>query len=69
VWRHAHQVRAACAQRHRIGLTLRAFLRLKGYCYRAGVSWFEAKTAIIRSARIYLAIPLYTFQQLRNSYQ
>ncbi|HRY16298.1 MAG TPA: transposase [Candidatus Competibacteraceae bacterium] len=55
------QVRAARAQRNHIGLALRAFLRLEGYCYRAGVSWFEAKTAIIRPAvRAYLANPLYT---------
>lgn len=31
------------------------------YCYHAGISWFEAKTAIIRPAvRAYLANPLYT---------
>lgn len=55
------QVRAARAQRNHIGLCLRAFLRLERHCYHAGVSWFEAKTAIIRPAiRAYLANPLYT---------
>lgn len=55
------QVRAARAQRNHIGLCLRAFLRFERHCYHAGVSWFEAKTAIIRPAiRAYLANPLYT---------
>jgi hypothetical protein len=31
------------------------------YCYHKGISWFEAKTSIIREAvRAYLAKPLYT---------
>ena len=55
------QVRAARAQRNPIGLCLRAFLRLEWHCYRAGVSWFEAKTAIVRPAvPAYLNNPLYT---------
>lgn len=55
------QVRAARAQRNHIGLCLRAFLRVERYCYHAGISWFEAKTAIIRPAvQAYLANPLYT---------
>ncbi|HRF45071.1 MAG TPA: transposase, partial [Candidatus Competibacteraceae bacterium] len=55
------QVRAARAQRNHIGLSLRAFLRLEWHCYQTGISWFEAKTAIIRPAvRAYLANPLYT---------
>ncbi|MFZ1492981.1 MAG: IS701 family transposase, partial [Candidatus Competibacter denitrificans] len=30
------------------------------YCYRKGISWFEAKLAIIRPAiRTYLTNPLY----------
>lgn len=54
------QVRAARAQRNHIGLALRAFLRLESYCYHRGISWFEAKHAIIRNAvRAYLASPLY----------
>ena len=55
------QVRTARAQRNHIGLCLRAFLRLEWHCYRTGVSWSEAKTAIIRPAiRAYLTNPLYT---------
>lgn len=55
------QVRASRAQRTHIGLCLRAFLRLERYCYHAGISWFEAKTAIVRAAvRAYLVHPLYT---------
>jgi putative transposase len=54
------QVRSARAQRNHIGLSLRAFLRLEYHCYTTGVSWFEAKTAIIRQAvRTYLAQPWY----------
>lgn len=54
------QVRAARAQRNHIGLALRAFLRLESYCYHRGISWFEAKHAIIREAvRAYLACPRY----------
>jgi hypothetical protein len=54
-------VRAARAQRNHIGMALRAFLRLEIHCDRKGISWFEAKTSIIREAvRAYLARPLYT---------
>jgi len=52
------QCRSATAQRNHIGLALRAFLRLEVHCYACGVSWFEAKTDIIRAAvRAYLARP------------
>jgi putative transposase len=55
------QHRSAKAQRNHIGLALRAFLRLEVHRLRTGVSWFEAKTGIIRNAvRAYLAQPLYT---------
>lgn len=55
------QHRSATAQRNHIGLSLRAFLRLESYRLRTGVSWFEAKTSIVREAvRSYLANPLYT---------
>lgn len=55
------QHRSAKAQRNHIGLALRAFLRLEVHRLRTGVSWFEAKTAIIREAvRAYLAQPQYT---------
>ena len=54
--------RAQCRReqpwRNHIGLCLRAFLRIESYCYRTGISWFEAKTSIIREAvRAYLANP------------
>ena len=53
--------RKAVAQRNHIGLALRAFLRLERYCFSNGISWFEAKTNIIRDAvRTYLAEPIYT---------
>ena len=43
-----------------IGFCLRAFLRIESHCYRTGISWFEAKTSIIREAvRAYLANPVY----------
>jgi putative transposase len=52
------QCRSATAQRNHIGLALRAFLRLEIHCFTRGVSWVEAKTAIIRDAvRAYLARP------------
>ena len=52
------QCRSGRAQRNHIGLALRAFLRLEAYCFARGVSWVEAKTAIIRDAvRAYLAKP------------
>jgi putative transposase len=55
------QHRSAIAQRNHIGLALRAFLRLESHRIRTGVSWFEAKTTIVRDAvRAYLANPLYT---------
>jgi hypothetical protein len=52
---------AARAQRNHIGLALRAFLRLELYGFTHGVSWAEAKTAIVRQAvRSYLAHPWIT---------
>lgn len=54
------QVRSGRAWRNHIGLCLRAFLRLESHCYHMGLTWFEAKTAIIRDAvRQYLARPRY----------
>jgi putative transposase len=50
--------RSAVARRNHVGLALRAFLRLECYGFIHGVSWVEAKTAIIRDAvRSYLAHP------------
>jgi putative transposase len=55
------QVRSRRAWRNHIGLCLRAFLRLESHCYHRGVSWYEAKTSIIREAvRAYIANPLYS---------
>jgi hypothetical protein len=55
------QVRSRRAWRNHIGLCLRAFLRLESHCHHSGVSWFEAKTSIIRAAvRDYIANPLYS---------
>jgi len=50
--------RSAQAQRNHIGLALRAFLRLESYGFTHGISWVEAKAAIVRDAvRSYLAHP------------
>lgn len=55
------EVRAARAQRNHINCAIRAFLRLEQHRLVTGVSWWEAKTAIIRAAiRHYLARPRYT---------
>jgi putative transposase len=55
------QVRSRRAWRNHIGLCLRAFLRLESHCHHRGVSWYEAKTSIIREAvRTYIANPLYS---------
>lgn len=52
------QCRSRRAQRNHIGLCLRAFLRLEIYCFGKGISWFEAKAAIVRDAvRAYIARP------------
>src|SRR5206468_11915338 len=57
------QARSRRAQRNHIGLALRAFLRLEVHCYEKGISWFEAKTSIIREAvTAYLAKPLFTLE-------
>jgi len=54
------QVRSSRAQRNHVGMAIRAFLRLERHFYATGVSWYEAKTEIIRSAvRAYIARPLY----------
>jgi putative transposase len=54
------QAHGARAQRSHIGLALRAFLRLDSHCFHAGISWFAAKTQIVRDAvRAYIARPQY----------
>jgi putative transposase len=56
------QARSATAQRNHIELALRAFLRLEFHSFVKGISWFEAKTSLIRDAvRAYLAQPTYVF--------
>lgn len=62
------QCRSATAQRNHIGLALRAFLRFEAHCFARGISWVEAKTAIIREAvRTYLARPRIGFPNLRTA--
>jgi hypothetical protein len=53
--------RLARSQRNHIGFAIRAFVRLEWHRFTTGVSWFEAKAAIVRDAvRHYLARPSYT---------
>jgi len=55
------QFRLDVSQRNHIGLAIRAFVRLEVHRLRTGVSWYETKTSIIRSAiRAYLACPTIT---------
>jgi hypothetical protein len=59
--------RAPCrlevSQRNHIGLATHAFVRLEVHRLHFGVTWFEAKTGIIRSAmRQYLAHPTINLQ-------
>jgi putative transposase len=52
------QVRKAVAQRNHILFAIRAFVRLEVHRLTTGVSWYAAKTAIIRDAiQAYLAYP------------
>jgi len=54
------QERKAVSILRHLLLALRAFLRLEIYRLRTGVSWYEAKAAIIRDViRCYLTHPLY----------
>ncbi len=54
------QLRSAEGQRAHFSFSLRAFLRMEAHRIRTGISWYEAKTSIIRDAiRQYLARPLY----------
>jgi putative transposase len=57
------QYRLEVSQRNHIGLAIRSFVRLESHRLHLGVSWFEAKTSIIRSAiSQYLAHPYITLQ-------
>jgi putative transposase len=52
------QVRSSRAQRNHVGLAIRAFLRLELHWFATGISWSEAKFAIVRDAiRAYLSTP------------
>ncbi len=54
------QMRRRKPWQNHIELCLRAFLRIESHCYRTGISWFEAKTSIIREAvRAFIANPVY----------
>jgi putative transposase len=54
------QARSRRAQRNHVGMAIRAFARLSWHFYTTGVSWYEAKTSIVREAvRAYRSQPLY----------
>lgn len=54
------QARSGRAQRNHIGMAIRAFVRLSWHFYTTGVSWYEAKAAIVREAvRAYRSRPVY----------
>jgi len=60
--------RAAEARRNHIGWALRAFPRFEAHCFARGISWIEAKTAIIRDAvRAYLERPRIRFPKPRTA--
>jgi len=60
--------RSARSQRNHIGMALRAFLRLEIHCFARGVSWLEAKLAIVRDAvRDYLARPQIRLPELATA--
>jgi hypothetical protein len=55
------QVRSSRAQRNHIGLSIRAFLRLELHWFATGISWYEAKLALVRDAiRAYLSAPRFS---------
>jgi putative transposase len=54
------QTRRIQAQRNHIGFAIRAFVRLEWHRFTTGVSWFNAKMALVRDAvRQYLRRPQY----------
>jgi hypothetical protein len=58
--RRQAQVRSAAAQKRHILLAFRSFVRLEAHRLQTGVSWYEAKTSIVREAiRTYLTHPTY----------
>ncbi len=59
------QARSEKAQRNYIEPAVRAFLRIEHHCFVKGISWFAAKTSVIRNAvRAYLAKPIYTLDHI-----
>lgn len=57
------QVRSSRAQLNHIGSAIRAFLRLEANWLDTDISWFDAKTSIIREAvRSHLAAPRFTLK-------
>jgi len=55
------QVRGAVAQLNHLACSIRAFIRLEVNRLRTGVSWYEVKASIVRSAiRAYLINPILT---------
>jgi putative transposase len=57
------QARSARAQRNHIGMAIRAFVRLSWHFFTVGISWYEAKVAIVRDAvRAYRSKPLYQIE-------
>jgi len=55
------QCRSAKSQRNHISLSIRTFLRFEVFSLKTGLSWFEAKTRIIRDAiTTYLINPSYS---------
>jgi putative transposase len=54
------QARTEKAQRNHILFSLQAFLRIERFCFRTGLTWFEAKIGIVREAvKAYLQCPKY----------
>lgn len=54
------QVHGTKAQRSHIRLALRVFFRMESHCFYAVISWFAAKTKIVREAvRAHIARPQY----------
>lgn len=58
------QARGVRSQRNHIGCAIRAFVRLEWHRFTTGISWFEAKWAVIREAvRAFLEHPHYRLPQ------
>jgi hypothetical protein len=57
------QARSGRAQRNHIGMAIRAFARLSWNFFTTGVSWYEAKAAIVREAvRAFRSQPMYKLE-------